>query len=115
MLAIVLKNLPIQTEKHMARYDEKDRKQDRLIIVSHDKQLEPGTLEHAIDHVVENVLDLSIFDKRYKNDETGRKAIHPKNLLRGNTKVNIQWLLYCVVHNIEKICTQYNNFVWHYC
>jgi transposase len=66
----------------MARYDEKDRKQDRLIIVSHDKQLEPGTLEHAIDHVVENVLDLSIFDKRYKNDETGRKAIHPKALLK---------------------------------
>jgi hypothetical protein len=24
-------------------------------------------------------------------------------LLRGKTKVNIQWLLYCIVHNIEKI------------
>ena len=24
--------------------------------------------------------------------------------LRGKTKVNIQWLLYCIVHNIEKIC-----------
>jgi hypothetical protein len=23
--------------------------------------------------------------------------------LRGKTKVNIQWLLYCMVHNIEKI------------
>ena len=44
--------------------------------------MEPGTLEHAIDHVVENVLDLSIFDKRYKNDETGCKAIHPKALLK---------------------------------
>ena len=24
--------------------------------------------------------------------------------LRGEVKVNIQWLLYCIVHNIEKIC-----------
>jgi len=23
--------------------------------------------------------------------------------LRGKVKVNIQWLLYCVIHNIEKI------------
>ena len=26
-------------------------------------------------------------------------------LLRGKSKVNIQWLLYCIVHNIEKILT----------
>lgn len=66
----------------MARYKEKDRKQDKLIIVSHTKQLEPGTLEHAIDYIVEELLDLSIFDKRYKNDDTGRRAIHPKTLLK---------------------------------
>jgi transposase len=66
----------------MARYDEKNIKQDRLVIVTRDKQLVAGTLEHAIDHIVENVLDLSIFDKRYKNDYTGRKAIHPKALLK---------------------------------
>jgi hypothetical protein len=31
--------------------------------------------------------------------------------LRGKTKVNIQWMLYCLVHNIEKIInygTSYN-------
>jgi hypothetical protein len=37
--------------------------------------LVPGTLEYAIHHVVEERLDLSIFDERYSNDETGRKAI----------------------------------------
>jgi len=26
--------------------------------------------------------------------------------LRGKDKVNAQWLLYCMVHNIEKIATQ---------
>ena len=66
----------------MARYNERNRKQDKLIVVSHCKQLEPGTLEYTIDHVVEELLDLSFFDKRYKNDETGRKAIHPKTLIK---------------------------------
>jgi len=66
----------------MARYNEDKTKQDRLVIVSHDRQLVKGSLEHAIDHIVEECLDLSIFDKRYKNDNTGRKAIHPKNLLK---------------------------------
>ena len=65
----------------MARYKARDRNQSRLVIVAHDKQLEPGTLEHAIDHVIEG-FDLSIFNERYKNDETGRKAIHPRTLLK---------------------------------
>ncbi|WP_089503596.1 transposase [Nitrincola nitratireducens] len=26
--------------------------------------------------------------------------------LRGKTKVNAQWLMYCMVYNIEKIATQ---------
>jgi len=26
--------------------------------------------------------------------------------LRGKGKVNIQWLLYCIVHNIEKLIGQ---------
>ena len=42
----------------------------------------PGTLEYAIQHVVEERLDLSIFDDRYRNDETGRKAIAPKVLIK---------------------------------
>ena len=46
----------------MARYDVKNTKQDRLIIVSHERQLVTGSLEHAIDHIVEECLDLSIFD-----------------------------------------------------
>lgn len=30
--------------------------------------------------------------------------------LRGNTKVNIQWMLYCLVHNIEKISNYGQNY-----
>jgi transposase len=42
----------------------------------------PGTLEYAIHHVIEERLDLSIFDDRYCNDDTGRKAIDPKVLIK---------------------------------
>jgi hypothetical protein len=58
----------------MARYKHYDFNQ---LPVSLEEQLIPGTLEYAIHHVVEERLDLSIFDDRYCNDETGRKAIAP--------------------------------------
>ena len=66
----------------MARYKHYDYKQRMMVPVSLEEQLMPGTLEYAINHVVEERLDLSIFDKRYRNDETGRKAIAPKILIK---------------------------------
>ncbi len=42
----------------------------------------PGTLEFAINRLVEKHMDLSIFDGKYKNDETGRQAYDPKILLK---------------------------------
>jgi len=66
----------------MARYKPYDYKQKMLIPVSLSDQLIPGTLEYAIHHVVEDRLDLSIFEDRYRNDETGRKAIAPQVLLK---------------------------------
>jgi transposase len=53
-----------------------------MVPVSLEDQLMPGTLEYAIHHVVEERLDLSIFDERYSNDETGRKAIAPEVLIK---------------------------------
>jgi transposase len=66
----------------MARYKYCDYSQMMLIPVLLEDQLLPGTLEYAIHHVVEERLDLSFFEKRYRNDETGRKAIDPKILLK---------------------------------
>jgi len=66
----------------MARYKHYDYNQLMLVPVSLKEQLMPGTLEYAINHVVEERLDLSIFDERYHNDETGRKAIAPKILIK---------------------------------
>jgi transposase len=66
----------------MARYKDYSYNQMMMVPVSLADQLVPGTLEYAIHHVVEERLDLSIFEERYKNDETGRKAIDPKVLIK---------------------------------
>lgn len=67
---------------HMARYKQTDYDQLRMIPLSLENQLEPGTLEYAIHYIIEERFDLSIFDERYNNDDTGRKAIDPKVLLK---------------------------------
>ena len=66
----------------MARYKPYDYDQLIMVPVSLEEQLMPGTLEFAIHHVIEERLDLSMFDNRYCNDETGRKAIDPKVLIK---------------------------------
>jgi len=66
----------------MARYKHYDYRQLILVPVSLEEQLMPGTLEYAIHYIVEERLDLSIFDDRYRNDDTGRKAIDPKILIK---------------------------------
>jgi transposase len=66
----------------MARYKHYDYDQMMLVPVLLENQLMPGTLEYPIHHVVEERLDLSFFEGRYCNDETGRKAIDPKALIK---------------------------------
>jgi transposase len=66
----------------MARYKNYDYSQDVLIPVSLEEQLLPGTLEFAIHTLVETRMDTSIFDDRYRNDDTGRWAYDPKILLK---------------------------------
>ena len=66
----------------MANYKHNDYNQLMMVPISLEEQLIPGTLEYAIHHVVEERLDMSIFDDRYCNDETGCKAIDPKVLIK---------------------------------
>ena len=66
----------------MARYKQYDYSQMILVPVSFKEQLIPGTLEYAIHHIIEERVDMSIFNDRYCNDDTGRKAIDPKLLLK---------------------------------
>jgi transposase len=65
----------------MARYKE-FAVGPRLIALDLSRQLLPGTFEHALDYLVDRELDLSNFDARYCNDETGAPAYRPALLLK---------------------------------
>ncbi|MDP2195303.1 MAG: transposase [Rhodocyclaceae bacterium] len=65
----------------MARYKHIDTS-PRFIAVDLERQLLPGTFEHALNHLVDHELDLSGFDARYRNDQTGATAWPPAMLLK---------------------------------
>jgi transposase len=66
----------------MAKYKTYNYDQMVMIPISLEKQLEPGTLEYTINELVEYNIDLSVFEERYQNDDTGATAINPKLLLK---------------------------------
>lgn len=66
----------------MAKYKPSNEDQMVMLPISLQDQLVPGTLEHTLNRLVDENIDLSVFDGRYKNDLTGAAAIHPKILLK---------------------------------
>jgi len=66
----------------MAKYKTYNYDQTMMVPVSLTGQLMIGTLEYAIHHLVENRINMSIFESHYKNDETGSPAHDPKLLLK---------------------------------
>ncbi len=66
----------------MAKYKPYDYSQRVMIPVSLEEQLVPGTLEFAIQTLVEDRMDMAVFEDRYQNDEIGRTAYDPKILLK---------------------------------
>jgi transposase len=66
----------------MAKYKPTNEDQMVMLPISLQDQLVPGTLEHTINRLVDENIDLSVFDERCKNDVTGAAAIHPKILLK---------------------------------
>ena len=66
----------------MAKYKPSNENQMVMLPISLQDQLVPGTLEHTINRLVDENIDLSVFDERYNNDLIGAAAIHPKILLK---------------------------------
>ena len=54
----------------------------RFVALDLAEQLRPGTFEHALNYLIDHELDLSHFDARYRNDETGAPAYPPAMLLK---------------------------------
>jgi len=66
----------------MARYKHYDLNQTKMIPLSYADQVVEGSFEYALNEIVEQHLDLSVFEHRYHNDATGRSAYDPKVLLK---------------------------------
>ena len=66
----------------MARYKPYFYNRPKFIPIRFSKQILPGTFEYTLNYLIDNELDLSIFDERFKNDETGAPAYDPKILLK---------------------------------
>ena len=66
----------------MARYKEYDYRQGKFIPLSFDKQILPGTFEYTLNYLIDQELDLSVFDDRYCNHDTGAPAYDPAILLK---------------------------------
>jgi transposase len=66
----------------MARYRPYNYNQGKFIPISFDKQILPGTFEYTLNYLIDHELDLSVFDDRYENDDTGAPAYDPAILLK---------------------------------
>jgi transposase len=66
----------------MARYKEYSYDQGKLIPIHFKEQILPGSFEYTLNYLIDNEVDLSVFEQRYRNDETGAPAYDPAVLLK---------------------------------
>lgn len=66
----------------MARYKDYDYGQMKMIPVSFERQILPGTFEYSLSYLIDHELDLTPFDQHYSNDDNGRPAYDPRLLLK---------------------------------
>jgi transposase len=92
----------------MARYKHIDTS-PRFLPVDLAQQLLAGTFEHAVHHLLTRELDLSGFDVRFRNDDTGAPAYPPAMLLA----VVLCAYAHGVVSSrgIERLCREHVTFI----
>jgi transposase len=66
----------------MAKFIPYDYNQHAMVVVNFKDQIQPGTFEYALHYLIEEKLDLSVFDCEYHNDDNGRSAYNPAILLK---------------------------------
>ena len=92
----------------MARYKSIDTN-PRFLAVDLAQQLLPGTFEHALNHLLDHELDVSHFDARFRNDETGATAYPPAMLLKVVLFAYSQGLVSS--RAIERACREHVTFI----
>jgi len=66
----------------MARYKKFDYTQTELIPIPFDEQILEGSFEYTLDYLIENRIDMTVFDHKYRNDITGAPAYDPRIMLK---------------------------------
>lgn len=92
----------------MARYKHIDTS-PRFLPVDLTRQLRPGTFEYALNHLLDHELDLSSFDQRFKNDDTGAPAYPPAVLLKVVLFAYSQGIVSS--RSIERACSEQVTFI----
>ena len=92
----------------MARYKPIDTS-PRFIAVDLQRQLLPGSFEHALNHLIDDELDLTGFDSRYKNDLTGAAAYPPAMLLKVVLFAYSQGIVSS--RGVERACREHITFI----
>ena len=97
----------------MPRFKPYDYRQSLMVPLTLEGQLAPGTLEHALHHLIEERVSeecktysrrLAIVEPVFANLRSCKRL--DRFTYRGQAKVNIQWLLYCLVHNLGMCRTE---------
>jgi len=92
----------------MARYKHIDTS-PRFLAVDLQRQLLPGSLEYALNHLLDHELDLSGFDTCYCNDATGAYAFPPAMLLKVILFAYSQGIISS--RHIERACREHVTFI----
>ncbi len=92
----------------MPRYKPTDRNSLLLPVVLSD-QLVPGSFAFALDYLVDNELDLTAMDARFKNDEVGASAYNPRVMLKIVLLAYSQGLISS--RSIEQACLRNVQFI----
>ena len=66
----------------MPRFKPVNTQQAMWIGVDFDEQIIEGTFEYTLCQLIDHAVDLSVFEERYKNDDTGASAYSPAVLLK---------------------------------
>jgi transposase len=66
----------------MARYKDYNYDQMKMIPVSYEKQILPGSFEYSLSYLIDYEINLSTFEEHYCNDDGGRPAYDPRLLLK---------------------------------
>ena len=76
----------------------------RFLTVMLDEQIQPGTFEFALDHLVDHELDLSGLYARFNNDQVGASAYDPRLMLKIVLLAHSRGLISS--RKIQQVCEQ---------